>query len=76
MHLPVAEYEVNGAKYKVRVPYDIAVRLEAQSGTHPQFVRADYNFGTSVKGQVTKLQGCRVRVVYDLHKPKKAKVVG
>lgn len=32
MHLPVAEYEVNGAKYKVRVPYDIAVRLEAQSG--------------------------------------------
>lgn len=32
MHLPVAEYEVNDTKYKVRVPYDIAVRLEAQSG--------------------------------------------
>ncbi len=26
--LPLAEYEVDGIKYKVRVPFDIAVKME------------------------------------------------
>lgn len=75
MHLPIAEYEVNGIKYQVRVPYDIAVKMEKQSDNQRQFQRANNNFGTSIRGQITKIQGCEVRVAYNPEKPKAAKVI-
>lgn len=75
MHLPIAEYEVNGIKYQVRVPHNIAVKMEKQCDNPAQFIRANYNFGTNVKGQMTKIQGCHVKVAYDPENPKKAKVI-
>lgn len=75
MHLPIAEYEVNGIKYQVRVPYDIAVKMEKQSDNQRQFQRANNNFGTSIRGQITKIQGCEVKVAYNPEKPKAAKVI-
>lgn len=74
MHLPLAEYEVSGIKYQIRVPYDIAVKMEKQCENSDIFVRANNNFGTSVRVQMTKIQGCEVKVVYDPDNPKKAKV--
>lgn len=76
MHLPIAEYVVNGITYKIRVPYEIAIQMERQSNNTNQFVRSNLNFGTDVKGQMTKLQGCKVTIVYNSEKPKKAKVIG
>ena len=76
MHLPIAEYEVNGKKYQVRVPYDIAVKLEKQSNGNSEFVRANLNFGNnSIHLQETKIQGYRVTVAYNPDKPNKAKVI-
>ena len=74
MHLPLAEYEVSGIKYQIRVPYDIAVKMEKQCENSDILVRANNNFGTSVRVQMTKIQGCKVKVVYDPDNPKKAKV--
>lgn len=76
MHLPIAEYVVNGITYKIRVPYEIAIQMERQSGNSNRIVRANLNFGTNVKGQLTKLQGCKVTIAYSADKPKKAKVIG
>lgn len=75
MHLPLAEYEVSGIKYQIRIPYNIAVEMEKQSKNSDQFVRANNNFGTNVRLQMTKIQGCEVKVVYDPDNPKKAKVM-
>lgn len=76
MHLPLAEYEVNGKKYQVRVPYGIAVKLEKQSNGNSEFVRAHLNWGNKhVHLQETKIQGCQVTVVYNPDKPNKAKVI-
>jgi len=77
MHLPLAEYEVNGEKYKVRVPHDIAVVLESQSEGNEMVVRANLNFGNaSFKGQLTGIQGRTVQIAYDPAKPEKGKVIG
>lgn len=75
-HLPLAEYEVDGVKYKIRVPFDIAAEMERRSEEHSQFATTYVNFGTNIIGQVTKLQGCRVKVIYDPTNPKKARVIG
>lgn len=76
MHLPLAEYEVDGKKYHVRVPYNIAVLMEAKGG-NKKFVWANMNFGNSViKGQMTGIQGSAVQIVYDPSKPKRGKVIG
>ena len=74
-HLPLAEYEVDGIKYKVRVPFDIAVKMERQSEDLSRFSGTYVNFGTHIVGQITKLQGCKVKVIYDPAKPKSARVV-
>lgn len=75
MHLPLAKYEVGDIEYQVRVPYDIAVKMEKQCDNSNQFVRASNNFGTNVRVQMTKIQGCKVKVIYDPNNPKKAKVI-
>lgn len=75
MHLPLAKYEVGGIKYQIRVPYDIAVKMENQCYDSNRFIRANNNFGTSVRIQMTKIQGCEVKVIYDPNNPKKAKVI-
>lgn len=75
MHLPIAEYEVNGRKYQVRVPYDIAVKLEKQSSGKSELVRASLNFGSNVSLQSTKIQGYQVAIRYNPDKPDKSKVV-
>lgn len=74
-HLPLAEYEVDGIKYKVRVPFDITVKMERQSEDLPRFVGTNVNFGTNIVGQITKLQGCKVKILYDPKKPQKAEVI-
>lgn len=74
-HLPLAEYEVYGIKYKVRVPYDIAVKMERESENPSRFSATNVNFGTKIVGQITKLQGCKVKVIYDPKKPESAKVI-
>lgn len=74
-HLPLAEYEVNGIKYKVRVPIEIAVKMERQSEDLSRFAGTYVNFGTNIVGQITKLQGCKVKVIYNPTKPKSAKVI-
>ena len=76
MHLPLAEYVVNGELYKVRVPYDIAVVMESECENEQQIVRANLNFGNSVRAQMTGVQGRKVQIAYDPSKPKKGKVVG
>ena len=73
--LPLAEYEVDGIKYKVRVPFDIAVKMEHYSEELPSFWGTYVDFGTNIVGQITKLQDCRVKVIYDPTKPKSASVV-
>lgn len=76
MHLPIAQYEVNGKKYQVRVPYNIAVKLENQSNGKREVVRANHNFGTnSINLQATKIQGCQVTILYNPDKPNKSKVI-
>lgn len=76
MHLPIAEYEVNGKKYQVRVPYDIALRLEKQSNNKNEMVRANLNFGNnSINLQATKIQGIQVKILYNSDKPNKSKVI-
>ncbi len=76
MNLPLAEYEVEGKQYRVRVPYGIAVKLERQSEGEGKLVRANLNYGNvNVRLQHTKIQGCKVNVLYNPQKPKKAKVV-
>lgn len=75
MHLPIAEYEVEGKKYSIRVPYAIAAKMEEQCENTADFVRSNANFGTNVRGQMTKIQGCKVKIVYNSKKPKAAKVV-
>lgn len=75
MHLPIAEYEVEGKKYTIRVPHHIAVKLENQYDNSVDFVRANLNFGTNVRGQITKIQGCEVKIAYNPEKPKEAKVI-
>lgn len=73
MHLPLAEYFVDGKMYRVRVPHDIAAAMESESSGGVKIVGIDNNFG---KGQMTRIQGRKVRIVYDPSKPKKGKVVG
>lgn len=76
MHLPIAEYEINGIKYKVRVPYDIAIKLERESTDKSKMVRANLNVGISdIHMQITKIQGAKVTIVYDPNNPKKSKVI-
>ena len=77
MHLPLAEYEVNGETYRVRVPHEIAVVMEAHSQGDKSVVRANLNFGNaSFNGQVTGIQGRSVQIVYDPAKPENGKVIG
>lgn len=77
MHLPLAEYEVNGEKYQVRVPYDIAVVMETEAEGEKKIIRANMNFGNStIRAQVTGIQGRAVQIAYDPSKPKKGKVIG
>ena len=76
-HLPIAEYFVDGVRYEVRVPHDIAVSMEKASTGERQVVRANLNFGNaSFNGQVTGIMGCTVQVAYDPSTPQKGKVVG
>lgn len=76
MHLPIAEYEVNGKRYKVRVPYDIAIKMEKCSECESELIRANLNFGNNpVRLQATKIQGCQVTILYNPNKPNKAKVI-
>ncbi len=76
MHLPLAEYVVNGELYKARVPYEIAVVMESEYKNEQQIVRANLNLGNHVRAQMTSVQGRKVRVAYDPSEPKKGKVVG
>ena len=77
MHLPLAEYEVNGETYRVRVPHDIAVAMENHSQSDKTIVRANMNLGNaSFNGQLTGIQGKTVQIAYDPAKPEKGKVIG
>jgi hypothetical protein len=77
MHLPIAEYEVDGKTFQVRVPYDIAAKMEKESVGDKDIVKANLSFGNgNMRLQATKIQGCKVKVVYNPDKPSKAKVVG
>ena len=75
MHLPLAEYEVNGVKYQVRVSYAIAKKMEKESGERAQIIRANMNYGSNFKGQLTKIQGAQVKVLYNPENPEEAVVV-
>ncbi len=76
MHLPLVEYEVNGEVYQIRMAYDIAKKMEKESIEDAKIVRANLNYGPShYRGQVTKLQGVQVKVMYDPENPKDAVVV-
>ncbi len=72
IHLPLAEYQVNGVKYKLRVPYEIAKKLSQASTAKTQVVNVNFNFASL---QVTNLQGTRVKILYNPNKPKDAIVV-
>ena len=76
MHLPLAEYVVNGETYKVRVPYEIAVVMESEQNNEAEIVRANFNFGTHIKAQLTGIQGRKVQISYDPTKPHKGYVTG
>ena len=77
MHLPLAEYEVDGNTYRIRVPYDMAVAMESQNQENQTVVRANLNFGNaSFHGQLTGIQGKNVQIAYDPAKPQKGKVIG
>ena len=76
MHLPLVNYEVNGEEYQIRMAYDIAKRMEKDSMADCKIVRANLNYGPShFRGQVTKLQGVQVKVMYDPENPKDGVVV-
>lgn len=75
MHLPLVEYEVNGVRYQVRLSYAIAKRMEKASTSNAQIVRANLNYGTNFKGQLTKIQGSQVKVLYNPENPEEAVVV-
>ena len=76
MHLPLAEYVVNGETYKVRVPYEMAIVMESGQNNEAEIVRSNLNFGTYVKAQMTGIQGRKVQISYDPTKPHKGKVTG
>lgn len=76
MHLPLVEYVVDGETYKVRMPHEMAVVMESEQNGKSEIVRANLNFGTSVKAQMTSIQGRKVQVAYDPEKPQKGKVIG
>ncbi len=40
-----------------------------------RFAGTYVNLGTNIVGQITKLQGCKVKVIYNPTKPKIAKVI-
>lgn len=75
-YLPLAEYEVGGVKYRIRVPHGIAKQMESECDNAARFACANASFGTSVRGQMTRLIGCSVKIMYDPEKPKNAKVIG
>ena len=75
MHLPLAEYEVNGVKYQVRVSYAVARNMGEESSSDPQIIRANMNFGTTFKGQLTRIYGAQVKVMYNPDNPGEAVVV-
>ena len=72
IHLPLVEYEVNGKKYKIRMAYDIAKRMEQSSMSNPQVVGVNHNF---LHAKLTKIQGAKVKVLYNPDNPKEAIVV-
>ena len=72
IHLPLAEYQVNGVKYKLRVPYEIAKKMSQASTAKNQVVNVNLNFASF---QVTNLQGTKVKILYNPNKPKDAIVV-
>lgn len=76
MHLPLAEYVVNGEVYKVRVPRDMAEVMEKECQGKRTIVRANLNFGTDVRAQLTGIQGRKVQIAFDPSKPDKGKVIG
>ena len=71
-NLPLAEYEVDGKKYKVRVPYNIAVKMEKDSDNKGKIVRANLNLA---RFQRMKILGQNVTVLYNPNNPKKSKVI-
>lgn len=75
MHLPLAEYEVNGEKYQVRVAYPVAKKMEKESDADLKLVRANLNYGLNYKGQITKIHGAQVKVAYNPENPEEAVVV-
>ncbi len=76
MHLPIAEYVVNGKTYKIRVPHEMAEVMESECEDKRKVVRANLNFGTDVRAQLTGIQGRKVQIVFDPAKPDKGKVIG
>lgn len=76
MHLPLAEYVVNGEVYKVRIPYEMAVVMESEQNNETKIIRANLNFGNHIKAQMTGIQGRKVQIAYDPTKPHKGKVIG
>lgn len=75
MHLPLVDYEVNGEVYQIRMAYDIAKKMEKESTVDAKFVRAHLSYGSYNRGQITKLQGVEVKVMYDPNNPKDAVVI-
>lgn len=75
MHLPLVDYEVNGEIYQIRMAYDIAKRMEKESMADDKIVRANLNYGSNYRGQITKLQGVQVKVMYDPDNPRDAVVL-
>ena len=72
MHLPLVEYEVNGKRYKIRMQYDMAKKLEQSSMSNPQMVGVNNNF---LHWKLTRIQGIRVKVLYNPINPKEAIVI-
>lgn len=74
-NLPIAEYTVNGHTYTVRVPKDIAERMEHESNNCVSTVCVTNHFGTHVSLRLSKLRGCEVVIAYNRKKPKQSKVL-
>lgn len=75
MHLPLVEYEVDNKKYKIRMSYKLAKKMEKETNADYKIVRANLNYGNNFKGQLTKLQGLKVKVAYNPINPKEAVVI-
>lgn len=74
-YLPLAEYVVNNNTYQIRVSYAIAKKMEKESKADYKIIEAKASNALNFKGQVTKLQGATVKIIYNPENPEESLVV-